>query len=874
MSRVAALTGVAALLFGVLGWGMGLEFARSLIPGWPPTRPIGLLWMILLALALAATDRPARAPLWAGCLSLAVFAMALLWLVAPPAPVHIWLASPPPAAALSFIALAIATLGLQRERPSATFVMVAALFALILPLQRMSTAPWVDPTKAVGTLGIMPLPLALLLTGLIVGSVFAHPKLPLIGRLRSRTEAARSLRIMLIVCLVGPLAITQIVLFVRSHFAIDDLDLSTIALVTISVAGTVVWWSGIENLARSDTQAEHSARRFRQLFDSAPVAHLLVDRIGLIRSANRAAAGLFGWSRRELEAMEVDALVPQSVRHGHGRLRDLFVEEGESRSMGAGRDVFGQRRGGELVPLEIALTPIEIDGEPLVLLTIVDISIRHKIEGLQDRQRAIVASSVDAIISESLDGVIQSWNASAERIFGFTADQMVGQSSLALLPDERHAEEALIQKRIAAGETIAAFETSRRRNDGSFIAVSMAVSPVMNNTGRVIGVSRIARDITDLVRLLGDLAASEARFREVTNSLPQLVWTCDPEGRCDYFSRRWSEYSGTPLANLLDGGWLDLIHPDDRAPGRARWEASMAEGAPLQVEFRLLSKKGEWRWFDTRALPLRDRDGRITKWFGSNTDIQDRRDALAALEARSRDLERSNAELEQFAYAASHDLQEPLRMITSYTQLIERRYLTDLDDKGRQMFGFVVDGAKRMQRLIGDLLAYSRLREPSAPDGRCDLADAVKGVRDLLAGGLKQADATLLVAPDLPAIAMDRAATIQLFQNLIGNALRYRSAAAPIIEIGRSGADDGFVELFVRDNGIGIDPRFHEKVFQIFQRLKRGEAGDPGGTGIGLALCRRLVQNAGGTIAVESDGHSGSTFRFTLPLAPEDDHAL
>lgn len=873
MSCVAISTGIAALLFGTAGWVMQIEIARNLLPGWPVARPVALLWMTLLALSLAASDRAGRAPLWARILSWAALVAALLWLFNAPFAATAWIAPPPAAASLSFAALAAATLGLQRERPSVLFVMIAGLFALILPLQRMATAPWVDQIPAIGALGIMPLPTALLLIGLTVGAVLAHPKLPLLERLRSGTGGARSLRNMLLVSMIGPLVITEIALFLRTRFAVDDLDLSTIALVTMSAAGIAIWWSGIENLAESKAQAEQSAHHFARLFDHTPVAHMLVDRAGLIRSANRAAAELFGWSREELESMDVEALVPQPVRHGHSRLRESFIEEGESRSMGAGRDVFGQRRSGERVPLEIALTPIEIDGQPSILLTIVDISIRQKIEGLQDRQRAIVASSVDAIISESLDGVIQSWNASAERIFGFTAEQMIGQSSLALLPDERHAEEALILKQVAAGQTIPAFETSRRRSDGTFIALSMAVSPVMNSTGRVIGVSRIARDVTDLVRLVGDLAASEARFREVTNSLPQLVWTCDADGECDYLSRRWNEYSGLSAADLLNGGWLKYVHPDDRELALETWTQSIAEGAPLQIEFRLQRADGEWRWFDTRALPLRDRDGRITKWFGSNTDIQERRDFVVTLEAHARDLERSNAELEQFAYAASHDLQEPLRMITSYTQLIERRYLADLDEKGRQMIGFVVDGARRMQRLIGDLLAYSRLRERAAADSRCDPAGAIEGACDLLAAGIAQAGATLAVAPDLPMIATSRAALVQLFQNLIGNALRYRSAAPPHIEIGRSGGRGGFVELFVRDNGIGIDPRFHDKVFQIFQRLGRGQADDPGGTGIGLALCRRIVENAGGTIHVDSDGRSGSTFRFTLPLAPEDDHA-
>lgn len=869
--RTVAMVACAAAILLLLGWGFGIEIFRRGIAGWPTARPFALISLMMLCAALSATDRPGKGPPWAALLSGAVLAGAISWLFLYNAvPADLWYSPPPPAAALSLIALAIASLLLQRERPAAPLVVAAVIFALGMPLQRMSTLPWLGSTAPTAGLGLMPLPTTALMIVLGIGGVLANPKLSLLVGLVARARSRRSFAILILIALIAPIVVTGIALFCRDQYAIDILDTSTLLLVAMSAGGMAAGLAGIEANAHSAARAQQSADHFALLLDQAPIAYLLVDRHGVIKSANSAASALFGWNRTELEGMAVDRLVPQSVRSGHAALRDSFVAIGESRAMGAGRDVYGERRNGDLVPLEIALTPITAAGGPCVLLTIVDISIRQRIEGLQDLQKAIVASSVDAIVSESLDGTIQTVNASAERIFGFVAEELIGRNSAMLVPEDRQAEEVQIRDRIESGEAIPVFETSRRRRDGSTIAVSMAVSPICNSTGRVIGISRIARDITDLVQLVGQLAASEARFREVANSVPQMIWTSGADGQRDYMSDKWTEYTGRTVDMLTrDGGWLAVIHPDDRDDARGAWQGSLADGTPLAVEMRVRRSDGEWRWFDTRAVPLRDQGGHIVKWFGSSTDVQERRDMLAAAQAYARDLERSNAELEQFAYAASHDLQEPLRMITSYTQLIERRYLADLDDDGRHMFGYVVDGARRMQRLIDDLLVYSRLREPMAPDSRCAVAAAITNACRLLSDLIRSTDAELIVGADLPVVGLSPVAANQLFQNLIGNALRYRSDAPPRIEIGVSDIVGDRAHFHVRDNGIGIEPRFHEKVFQIFQRLKRGGEGDPGGTGIGLALCRRIVENAGGTIGIESDGRSGTTFHFTLPIIRE-----
>ena len=236
-------------------------------------------------------------------------------------------------------------------------------------------------------------------------------------------------------------------------------------------------------------------------------------------------------------------------------------------------------------------------------------------------------------------------------------------------------------------------------------------------------------------------------------------------------------------------------------------------------------------------------------------------DALSQLDARARELERSNQELETFAYVASHDLQEPLRMVASYTQLLERRYGEKLDDTAREFIGFAVDGATRMQSLIRALLEYSRVGTRGQDLSRFSLNDVLDTVRRDLSLAIQESGASVTNDP-LPEVHADRTQITQLLQNLVGNGLKFHGGAPPRVHVS---AEERARELVVtvRDEGIGIDPRYKERIFQIFQRL-HGPA-EYSGTGIGLAVCRRIVERHGGRIWVESQPGQGAVFQFTIP---------
>ncbi len=352
---------------------------------------------------------------------------------------------------------------------------------------------------------------------------------------------------------------------------------------------------------------------------------------------------------------------------------------------------------------------------------------------------AIITSSDDAILSKDLEGIIKTWNAGAERLFGYSAEEVIGQPITLLIPADRLTEEEEILRQLQEGRLVDNRETVRIAKDGRHIDVLLTACPLKDKAGRIVGASKILRDITE----------------------------------------------------------------------RKEYEEM------------------------------------LRKTIG--------------------ELERSNKELEQFAYISSHDMQEPLRQVRGFVQLLRDRYKDRFDEKAGQYFQFIYDGAERMSDLVSDLLEYSRVgsrerkREPVPSLQALDFALAN------LATSIQEAGATIS-HDELPTITCDRTQLTQLFQNLIGNAIKFRRMEVPPeIHIGADRENDRWL-FWVRDNGIGIAPEYAERIFQIFQRLHTRERYP--GTGIGLAICKKIVERHDGRIWVESKPGEGATFYFTLAEEP------
>jgi PAS domain S-box-containing protein len=374
----------------------------------------------------------------------------------------------------------------------------------------------------------------------------------------------------------------------------------------------------------------------------------------------------------------------------------------------------------------------------------------------------------------------------------------------------------------------------------------------------------LQKEMAEREKIQEELRLSKERLELVIQGTNDGVWDWDVKTNEVYFSPRWKSmlgYEDHEISNRFDE-WERRLHPDDRVMALARVRAYLAGDIPVyELEHRLLHKDGHYRWILARGLALRDEDGKPYRMAGSHTDLTERKHAAEELKKAAEELARSNKELEQFAYIASHDLQEPLRMVSSYTELLARRYKDKLDNDAREFIGYAVDGARRMGTLINDLLAYSRVSSQKKPYELVDCMQTMKAVRDNLKMVIDESGAKV-IAEALPRVMGDPTQLLQLLQNLIGNAIKFRGSQPPIIEVAAVERDGEWL-FSVKDNGIGIDPEDFERIFLVFQRLHTRE--EYPGTGIGLALCKRIVERHGGHLWVESAKGKGSTFYFTIP---------
>ena len=349
------------------------------------------------------------------------------------------------------------------------------------------------------------------------------------------------------------------------------------------------------------------------------------------------------------------------------------------------------------------------------------------------------------------------------------------------------------------------------------------------------------------------LRQSEERWRFLANALPHFIWVKRKDGSLQFINQYWSDYTGLPQEENSD--WLHAIHPEDLHLVNSLQSGEAKRGLETSFDFRVKrASDSTWRWHLGLQKPEYDSTGRLFRWIGAGIEIHDRLETEAALR-------RANAALEQFAYAAAHDLQEPVRTIAIYAQLIAAALKGNVDEQIAQYLRFTTEGAQRMQNLIHDLFDYTRaLDDQSVSEKHCDTKTVMELVLRNLQSAIEESGAEITYGA-LPVLAVSEAHMMQLLQNLLSNALKYRSNAPPKIDVSARKKDDQWL-FVVRDNGQGIAPEHHQKIFEVFKRLHGREVP---GTGIGLAICERVVTHYGGRIWLESRPGQGTTFYFLLP---------
>jgi PAS domain S-box-containing protein len=382
--------------------------------------------------------------------------------------------------------------------------------------------------------------------------------------------------------------------------------------------------------------------------------------------------------------------------------------------------------------------------------------------------------------------------------------------------------------------------------------------PTRNSAGKVEGTFVHATDVTGLVNARRQLEESERQFRTLADSIPHLAWMANPDGHIFWFNRRWYEYTGTRLREMEGLGWQRVYDPDVLPQATERWNLCVESGEAFEMVLPIKSAKGLFRQFLTRAEPVWDNQGKVVRWFGTATDIT----AQRRIEEQ---LRRANRELEEFAYVASHDLQEPLRMVSIYTEMILRSL--DRDDPAFSEYeAFVRQGLSRMEALLKDLLTFSRtIHSGDQPVGSADLSAALAEAVSVLKSRIDETGA-VITADALPRVRGETKQLAHVFQNLLSNSLKYRSPdGPPEIRVAVLNDRDQAV-ISVRDNGIGFDQQYAACIFGLFKRLHHDEYP---GTGLGLAICQRIVERYGGRIWAESSAGEGATFYLSLPAAED-----
>jgi PAS domain S-box-containing protein len=599
--------------------------------------------------------------------------------------------------------------------------------------------------------------------------------------------------------------------------------------------------------------ALEQGKELRDFVENAAVAMHWVAQDGTILWANNAELKLLGYSREEYighSIVEFHADEPviqdilrrlQSDEELHGTEARLRCKDGSIRHVSIHSNVY--RDEGRFVHTRCIT---------------LDITEQRRAVELQNRLAAIVETSDDAIISKDLDGIIRSWNLGAERLFGYTAEEIVGKHISTLATADRVDEISNILDQLRRGERVVHYETKRRTKEGRILTVSLTVSPLRDSSGAIIGASKVARDITEQRRI----SELQEHLAAIVESSDDAIISKDLDG----IIRSWNggaEKIFGYTADEIVGKHISTLAAPDRVDEIPNILGRIRRGERVEhYETKRRAKDGRILTVSLTVSPIRDSSGAIVGASKVARDITERERQEQALRKANAALTRSNEDLQQFAYSASHDLQEPLRMVSTYGELLQRKFGGKLGPTGDEYIGYTIQGALRMEQLLKDLRAYTQA-SMSGQEATEDIdAGAILDKALLSLGAAIKQSGALVTRTDLPSVRMHEFQLEQIFQNLIGNAIRYRASAPPRIHV--AAVQQGSAWLFsVQDNGIGIDPQYKEQIFGIFKRLHN--TSEYPGTGMGLAICERIVQRTGGRIWVESEAGRGSTFYFTIP---------
>lgn len=508
--------------------------------------------------------------------------------------------------------------------------------------------------------------------------------------------------------------------------------------------------------------------------------------------------------------------------------------------------------------------------------------------------RSLLEASLDPLVTISPEGRVTDVNHATELATGLPRERLVGSNFSDYFTEPDNASAGY--RRVLAQGEVRDYPLTIRHASGRTIDVLYNAVVYHDEAGRVLGVFAAARDVTEHKRIEAELALHRAHLEELVGQRTAELESANARLKTEIAERRRAEDQLRLQFSVLqsaDNGlaitgrdgviqWVNAAftrltgytateavgqNPRVLKSGRQSpeffkdlWQTILS-GRVWHGELVNKRKDGSLYPEEMTITPVADADGKITHFVAVKQDITARKQAEAAMQKTAADLARSNLDLEQFAYVASHDLQEPLRAVGGYVKLLQHRFPEKLDAKAHEYVAGAADGAERMQRLIADLLAFSRVGTRGNTFAPADLNALLRDALNNLQTSIKEAGAKVTSDP-LPSLPVDATQIRQLFQNLIGNAIKFHSDLTPVIHVGARQEKERWL-FGVQDNGIGIEPQYAGRIFQIFQRLHSRKHYP--GTGIGLAICKKIVERHGGEIRVESEPAKGSTFYFSIP---------
>ena len=633
-----------------------------------------------------------------------------------------------------------------------------------------------------------------------------------------------------------------------------------------TVTGVVGVAADVTERKRAEGQLRHSEERYRTVFDAANDGIFIhCAHSGRILDVNLRAQEMYGYSREEMCSMEVADMSAPGFEQKQALKVMRRVAAGEPELF----EWLGRHRNGTTFWVEVNLKKVVLEGADRLLAVVRDITERkHAVERLQESEekfRAIADNIAPFVWMADADGNIVWFNKRWYDYTGATPAEMKGDGWQKLQhPEHRAAVVAKLKRCLLAGEK---WEDTMplRGKDGTYRWFLSRAIPIRDDRGRVTRWFGTNTDITERREMEESLRRTEERLSLAQQAAEIGMWTWDVGAEHPTFSGNYCTVLGIKNEPPNMEAFLGHLHPDDRLLVREQLERVLAEGGQYESAFRVQTDDGQERWIMGRGKVFADETGNPARVTGIVFDITEPKRYEEELKRTMEELARSNRELEQFAYVASHDLKEPLRMISSYLLLLEKKYRGRLDDKADKYIHFAVDGAERMSRLIDGLLSYSRITSRREDFGIVDANWVFTAAAVNLEQAIRETGASV-TRDSLPQVRGDETQLIQLMQNLIANAMKYcKEGVAPRVQV--TAHREGKEWIFaVGDNGIGIEPQHHERIFQIFQRLHTQE--EYAGTGIGLASCKKIVENHRGRIWVESTPGEGSTFFFSLPLEP------